>query len=1680
MKINILCTVKFLLIVFIGVVPLSINAQTTITAVGNSSQTLNWSSNSTWNLGRPPQAGEIVNIPTGLKVVLNQNADIKELYIDGTLTPDYTKDLTLSAEVIMVHGKFEWGTAANPYTKKAVITLKGSDKNASVMGMGTKIIGTMGSGILSFHGKVRYGWTMLNANAAAGSTSITLQDAVDWVAGEEMIITTTGREHDLDRKLSYTETEKRTITAVSADKKTITFSQALNYSHFGQLQTFSNGTKSWTLDERAEVGLLTRNIKIQGDASSEANMFGGQIMVMNGCKAYFSGVELYQMGQAGLLARYPFHWHMMGDITGQYFKQSSVHHSYQRAVTVHASQNATVEDNVIYDIRGHAIFLEDGNETGTNVVNNLISYVHKPEADKVIRPSDVFNMPSRIDGPAGIWVSHPTNNLVHNAVSSCGSGIWYALLDHPDGPSYDPNVRVNDKPLGNVDGNRTHGCYSGFIVDFADVADRARTEATHYHCPAGQVVKNATSFHCMRTLWWRGNYATFDNAMTANPYTHQGGNVFTFYGSFSNSLMVGHSANLTSSPDVMMYGTAMYDGNHEFVNTHFENFDKHNQALLTMIGGASKNLPATMQNCSKKNARVMHLSKTNEGNPEEQNTFASMIWDKTGEVLGAANKWAVLNHPFLTDDSFTKLDNLSDIGGSTTNKSFARMRFVIHDITEETKSTLYAEWSDGHQAHNRPLGPHWEVPVMVNSSRVYRFRMTDYTPNKMTISFGEARIGDKIKFFVEGFPQEMNVASHPEWPYDNGTALRRVYSQSDYNSATDNVYWWDGSKAWFQFIARYNNNERTENILITSPTGNQLDVANMDSRPYLGKRWAINDIVQAEAFDHGGQGVAYFEKKGNNYLTSGEFSNFDHLDSRMGEMVDLTKMTALSNNFYISGIKTNEWWNYSYTVSSAGTYTLKLSLSSAKAGNEVRVWVDNVAVGTKSFGSGDFSVQTLNLNLSQGNHIISIEALSDDFLFDWLSIQNSSNTAPYVTISSPSENEKITGNINVSATASNDGVTNGNGISSVVFNLKQNGTVKATSTDNSVAYTWALNTASYPNGLYELEVIAKNTSNKSTSKFIPVRIENPYDCAGVLNGTAFMDGCGKCAGGNTGLAVCMDTLWDKGYEIANWFAIKADLSASTTDQTVELTATGGNGHSWGPDYLYIDMDKYRYYHIRMKNNGSKTEGRISWWAFTDKGGNGGKSFPITNGDSDYKDYVVDLAGEANYYGLMKQTLIQASNGSTAGDKISIDRIEFSQIDRRDCNGVWRGTAYKDKCNTCVGGNTGKTSAAGCDTASVPNYWHFTSSLEGWNTLMNLSVASTANSIAELNVTAGDPYFHSPSNLGIAASDFKYVVIGMQNLTSATSGELFWVTTTSTNYEGAKRVGFPIVANDTKMRYYIIDLSATATWTGLINQIRLDPSTASSGKVKIDFIKFVGNYPNAIAAIPGTIQLEDFNKGGQGNAFYDTDASNNGNKYRTTEAVDIETCGDANGGYNVGWTSTGEWMEYLIKVPVATNYIITGRIAAATDGNQYSIEIDGEDKTGVVAVTKTAGLQSYSDFTSSTALTAGLHILRFNVVKSNGGFNLNSINIEVDPSTSTFEFSEESTVNVFPNPAADHLSILTSANKIGEGLEIKNALGQIVFQNTIQQNSSTINIGDLANGVYLITVGNSTQKIIISR
>jgi hypothetical protein len=136
------------------------------------------------------------------------------------------------------------------------------------------------------------------------------------------------------------------------------------------------------------------------------------------------------------------------------------------------------------------------------------------------------------------------------------------------------------------------------------------------------------------------------------------------------------------------------------------------------------------------------------------------------------------------------------------------------------------------------------------------------------------------------------------------------------------------------------------------------------------------------------------------------------------------------------------------------------------------------------------------------------------------------------------------------------------------------------------------------------------------------------------------------------------------------------------------------------------------------------------------------------------------------------------------------------------------------------------------------------------------------------------------------------------------------------------------------------------------------------------------------ALPGTIQVEQYDKGGEKIAYHDTTAGNTGGVYRT-DGVDVQKTTDTGGGYNLGWTKAGEWVNYTVNVAKAGNYTIDVRVASNGAGGKLHIEVNGVNVTGSLAVPTTGGWQTWKTISKSAIpFAAGKQVVKL-VFESTG-------------------------------------------------------------------------------------------------
>jgi cell migration-inducing and hyaluronan-binding protein len=405
----------------------------------------NWSDSSTWAGGALPRAGDIVTIGAGLGVVLDVSPPgLNGINVEGKLSFSNDADVEVTTEWIVLTGELAIGSEADPHTANATITFTDNVPGEDMMaGMGDRGIMISG-GTLNLHGDTEHTWTKLAETAEAGATRIEVLDASGWEVGDQIVLAST----DFNPR----QAETRRIAAIRGDR--ITLDRPLDYMHFGEI--------TFDVDERGEVGLLTRNIRIQASPDAAESYLGGHIMAMPGSQMYVEGVELTRMGQHLTLARYPIHWHLVGDAEGQYIRNSAIHNTFNRCTTVHGTNYLQVENNVTYNTVGHCFFLEDGIEHHNRFVRNLgiqtkchptlpcvptnLAGSGEPRMGTNGQQSEDVLLPSD-NTVSTFWITNPDNSYIDNvAAGSDANGFWMSLPEHPNGQFLGTEISENTWP----------------------------------------------------------------------------------------------------------------------------------------------------------------------------------------------------------------------------------------------------------------------------------------------------------------------------------------------------------------------------------------------------------------------------------------------------------------------------------------------------------------------------------------------------------------------------------------------------------------------------------------------------------------------------------------------------------------------------------------------------------------------------------------------------------------------------------------------------------------------------------------------------------------------------------------------------------------------------------------------------------------------------------------------------------------------------------------------------------------------------------------------------------------------------------------------------------------------------------------------------------------------------------
>ncbi|XP_026538321.1 fibrocystin [Notechis scutatus] len=318
-----------------------------------------------------PSAGEDVIILPDRTVLVDMNLPpLRGLYIQGTLEFSLNTShlLSVACIVIAAGGVLKVGTLQHPLEerRKVHILLRASERvncdRLKGLNVGPGTIGVFGK--LQLHSAyTKKSWTHLGNDVAPGNERFMVQDHLDWHPGDKIVVSSS----------SYEAHQAEIITLEKVNNHSIRIRENLLHRHIGHSHRLEDG--QWIL-LAAEVGLLTRNIRIKSDMDcigkllvkpwGYANQDAGVLQLSN--------VEILNLGSSQSPSV---------DITNSSLKSfiisSSIHHSCGVGIQAITSSGLLLRDNVIFNTIGHGIHLEGQNH---KLISNLVVLIKQPGTSK--------------------------------------------------------------------------------------------------------------------------------------------------------------------------------------------------------------------------------------------------------------------------------------------------------------------------------------------------------------------------------------------------------------------------------------------------------------------------------------------------------------------------------------------------------------------------------------------------------------------------------------------------------------------------------------------------------------------------------------------------------------------------------------------------------------------------------------------------------------------------------------------------------------------------------------------------------------------------------------------------------------------------------------------------------------------------------------------------------------------------------------------------------------------------------------------------------------------------------------------------------------------------------------------------------------------------------------------------
>ena len=415
-------------------------------------------------------ASGTLTLPANTKVVVGAGSFVGGARYEKIVVPETSElvfrdaGITLVVRALVVAGKLRIGSPTCRMEGPIKIVFWGArgDSATHLNGYGSKGLAVVGTGEADIFGR-RFAptWTRLARKARGGDDRVYLQEAVNWYVGQEVVVLTTiPDDTDID---TPNQNEVMTVKAVGDGGRVVQFTSELQHSHYA-------GT-----EYQGEVALLSRHVMLEGEP--DADGYGGHLVVA-GKRGRVSGVASRYMGQTNIMARYPFHFHLIGGGSGSYFSDNVARDTYFRCFTVHGTHDAVITENVAFNATGSCYYVEDGVEENNTFSYNMAAYVKtigkaasgsSQGGEKVTQDSNPGGLLSgkRLQpadaSASGFYFSNAYNSIIGNIASGGWTGFGFPGFPLPIGDHKDDNFEPRARPTKEFRGNTAHstGWYWG-------------------------------------------------------------------------------------------------------------------------------------------------------------------------------------------------------------------------------------------------------------------------------------------------------------------------------------------------------------------------------------------------------------------------------------------------------------------------------------------------------------------------------------------------------------------------------------------------------------------------------------------------------------------------------------------------------------------------------------------------------------------------------------------------------------------------------------------------------------------------------------------------------------------------------------------------------------------------------------------------------------------------------------------------------------------------------------------------------------------------------------------------------------------------------------------------------------------------------------------------------------------